>query len=227
MSYEEVRERFNRYAVDYDDFVPRVVPKYDEQHEAILAVIPFEPTRPLKALDLGVGTGILSHLILEAFPEAEVVAVDLADNMLEACRKNLSRFEGRLTLKKANFVSDDLGGGYDLAVSGLAVHHLTDEEKRRLFARVLSGLSPGGVFIVRDIVLGATPHLTELYRAGWKSYMRSQGEDDEVWLARHLKEDRPASVESQTAWLEEAGFTDVACHWRYLNFAVFGGRKPA
>lgn len=227
MSFEQVRERFNRYAVDYDDFVPRVVPKYHEQHEAILAVIPFEPTKRLKALDLGAGTGVLSHLILEAFGEAEVVAVDLADNMLEACRKNLSRFEGRLTLKKANFVSDDLEGGYDLAVSGLAVHHLTDDEKRRLFARVLESLSPGGVFIVRDVVLGATPHLTELYRGGWKSFMRSTGEDDEVWLARHLKEDKPASVESQTAWLSEAGFTDVACHWRYLNFAVFGGRKPA
>ncbi len=56
--------------------------------------------------------------------------------------------------------------------------------------------------------------------------MRSNGEDDEVWLNRHLAEDTPASVEDQAAWLEEAGFADVGCHWRYMNFAIFGGRKP-
>jgi tRNA (cmo5U34)-methyltransferase len=44
--------------------------------------------------------------------------------------------------------------------------------------------------------------------------------------AKYLEEDRPGSVEDQTQWLAEAGFEDVGCHWRYLNFAIIGGRKP-
>jgi hypothetical protein len=41
----------------------------------------------------------------------------------------------------------------------------------------------------------------------------------------YLEEDIPSSVEEQTKWLTEAGFSEVGCHWRYLNFAIFGGMK--
>ena len=41
-----------------------------------------------------------------------------------------------------------------------------------------------------------------------------------------LEEDIPDSVENQTRWLAESGFVDIGCHFRYFNFAVFGGSKP-
>jgi tRNA (cmo5U34)-methyltransferase len=55
--------------------------------------------------------------------------------------------------------------------------------------------------------------------------MRNNGEDDEFWLKKYINEDRPATVEQQIAWLNEIGFTDTGCHWRYFNYAIFGGRK--
>ncbi|MDV2504345.1 MAG: class I SAM-dependent methyltransferase [bacterium] len=226
MSFEDVRDRFEELAFEYDEVVLRVVPKYIEQNDAILALIPFERSRGLKALDLGSGTGVLSYLILKAFPKAEVVAFDLSDKMLEVCAANLSAYSGRFTLREGNYATDDIGEGYDVVVAGLTVHHLEHAQKQRLFERVLEALSPGGVFLMRDLVLGASPSLTDIYRAMWREYMSSEGEDPEVWFARHLEYDIPASVEDQTAWLREAGFADVGCHWRYLNFAIFGGRKP-
>ncbi|MEW6753097.1 MAG: hypothetical protein AB1505_19280 [Candidatus Latescibacterota bacterium] len=45
-------------------------------------------------------------------------------------------------------------------------------------------------------------------------------------MRRHCAEaDRPASVEEQMAWLAQAGFVEVACHWRQINFAVFSGSR--
>ena len=29
----------------------------------------------------------------------------------------------------------------------------------------------------------------------------------------------------QFRWLEDVGFTDTECFWKYLNLAMFGGRK--
>jgi tRNA (cmo5U34)-methyltransferase len=62
MNLDNVRKHFEEEAFDYDGLIPRIIPKYHEQNETILAMIPFDGTRTVKALDLGCGTGILSYL---------------------------------------------------------------------------------------------------------------------------------------------------------------------
>ena len=132
----------------------------------------------------------------------------------------------RLTLKQGDFEQDEFGLDYDLIVSGLSTHHLNDAEKPGLYKRVYDALKPGGVFINREVVLGDSLELTNQYHHLWREYIRSNGEDDEKWFNKYIEEDIPAPVAVQTNWLQEIGFVDVGCHWRYLNFAVFGGRKP-
>ena len=83
----------------------------------------------------------------------------------------------------------------------------------------------GGILLIRDIVTAATPRLTEQYEQLWRQYMKANREDDAAWFQKYLEEDIPSSVEEQTRWLSEAGFADTACHWRHLNFAIFGGVK--
>ncbi|MEG4014381.1 MULTISPECIES: class I SAM-dependent methyltransferase [unclassified Microcoleus] len=223
MNLNYVREEFEQRAFDYDGLIPRLIPHYREQHDLILQLIPFETNANIQVLDLGAGTGILSALILQAFPQAKVLAFDMAENMLKICQTNLSAFGKRLTLQQGNFAEDDFGSGYDLVVSGLAIHHLDSAGKQQLFHQLFQSMNPEGILLIRDIVTGATPKLTEQYENLWRQYMKASGEDDTAWFQNYLKEDIPSSVEEQTKWLAEAGFADAACHWRYLNFAIFGG----
>lgn len=223
MNLNYVREEFEQRAFDYDGLIPRLIPHYREQHDLILQLIPFKTNANIKVLDLGAGTGILSALILQAFPQAKVLAFDMAENMLKICKTNLSAFGKRLTLQQGNFAEDDFGSGYDLVVSGLAIHHLASAGKQHLFHQLFQSMNPEGILLIRDIVTGATPKLTEQYENLWRQYMKASGEDDAAWFQNYLKEDIPSSVEEQTKWLAEAGFADAACHWRYLNFAIFGG----
>nr|WP_228050133.1 class I SAM-dependent methyltransferase [Tychonema sp. LEGE 06208] len=218
-----VREEFEQRAFDYDSLIPRLIPHYREQQDLILQLIPFETNANIQVLDLGAGTGILSALIMQAFPQAKVLAFDMAENMLKICQTNLSAFGKRLTLQQGNFAEDDFGSGYDLVVSGLAIHHLDSAGKQQLFHQLFQSMNPEGILLIRDIVTGATPKLTEQYEKLWRQYMKASGEDDAAWFQNYLKEDIPSSVEEQTKWLAEAGFADAACHWRYLNFAIFGG----
>jgi tRNA (cmo5U34)-methyltransferase len=222
---DAVRARFEQAAFDYDGLIPRLIPYYREQQDLILQLIPFASNTNIKVLDLGAGTGILSALILQAFPQANVTAFDMAENMLKICQTNLSAFRERLTLQQGNFAADDFGRGYDLVVSGLAIHHLDGAGKQQLFHKLFAAMNSGGILLIRDIVTGATPSLTEQYEQLWRKYMKSCGEDDATYFQAYLEEDIPSSVEEQTQWLAEAGFSEVGCHWRYLNFAVFGGVK--
>ncbi len=225
MNLDAVREQFEQRAFDYDGLIPRLIPRYHEQHDLILQLIPFETNANIKVLDLGAGTGILSALILQAFPQAKVLAFDMAENMLKICQTNLSAFQERLTLQQGNFAEDDFGNGYDLVVSSLAIHHLDDEGKQTLFKKLFQSMNSGGILLIRDIVTGGTPRLTEQYEQLWRQYMKDSGEDDKIWFQKYLEEDIPSSIEEQTKWLAESDFADVGCHWRYLNFAIFGGVK--
>jgi tRNA (cmo5U34)-methyltransferase len=226
MQLENVRQHFEKEAFNYDDLITRLIPKYHEQHNVMLGMMNFERDANLQVLDLGTGTGVLSHIVLRKFPSATVLAFDLAENMLTACQQNLSAYGERIKFVQGNFATDDIGFGYDLIVSGLAIHHLDSEGKQALFRNLFQAMNPGSLLLIREIVNGSTPNLTQKYEQLWREYMRANGEDDSYWFAKYLEEDIPASVEDQTQWLIEAGFEDVGCHWRYLNFAIFGGIKP-
>jgi len=227
MHSQKVRDAFDTVAFDYDGLIPKLIPYYHEQHRLMLDLVDFEPSQSLKVLDLGSGTGVLSYLVLEAFPQATVVAFDLSEKMLEACQQNLDPYRERVTFQQGDFAHDALGSSYDLIISGLAIHHLVHDQKQRLFKRLYDALKPSGVFLDRDIVIGPTPRLTYQHEQLWRQYMQRHGENAEYWFNEYLEQDLPASVEDQLQWLKEAGFEDVGCHWRYLNFAIFGGVKPA
>lgn len=227
MTLDKVREHFESEAFEYDGLIPKLIPKYHEQNEIIVKMLPFPKYSNLKVLDLGCGTGVLSYLILESFPNAEVTAFDLAKNMLETCKSNLSSYLGRLKFLQGDFGTDDFGVGYDIVVSGLATHHLKDKEKASLYCKIFQALNDGGLFINREIVLGASEFLSDYYHMLWRQYIKSNGEDEDFWFQKYSEEDQPTTVELQLGWLKLAGFVDVDCFWRYLNYAVFGGKKKS
>lgn len=227
MNLEQVSAHFEGQAFVYDASIPNFIPHYQVQNDLMLELVPFERTAPLAALDLGAGTGVLSHLILAHFPNARLVVFDLAQNMLSVARRNLAPFEPRVTFRQGNFAVDEVGAGYDLIVAGLSIHHLDHAGKRRLYQRLFDALNPGGLFLCRDVVLGPTPSLTRQYEQLWRRYVRANGEDDEALMGRYQREDIPAPVVDQLRWLQEAGFAEVDCYWRHLNFAIFGGQKAS
>jgi tRNA (cmo5U34)-methyltransferase len=227
MNLEQVSAHFEGEAFAYDASIPKFVPHYQAQNDVMLALMPFERTAPLAALDLGAGTGVLAHLILANFPNARVMVYDLAQNMLTAARRNLAPFGPRVTFRQGNFAVDEVGAGYDLVVAGLSIHHLDHAAKRSLYRRLFQALNPAGLFLCRDVVCGPTAALTRQYEQLWCRYVRANGEDDEALMGRYQREDIPAPVEDQLLWLREAGFAEVDCYWRHLNFAIFGGQKAS
>jgi tRNA (cmo5U34)-methyltransferase len=103
------------------------IPRFDELQEEAVKAIPFAPER---VLELGMGTGETTRHLLEAYPDAWVIGLDSDPNMVYRLREEyddvqLARMEDPLP-----------DGPWDLVISVLSVHHLTDDQKRRLFRRV-------------------------------------------------------------------------------------------
>jgi tRNA (cmo5U34)-methyltransferase len=225
-----IADDFDRAAAAYDGLRRRLVPCFDEFYQTALTLIGDAVGTAPRVLDLGAGTGLLSAQVLERFPEARLVLIDLSDGMLTQARRRFRHLPAdRLSVVTADYGQADLGGPYDAVVSALSIHHLEDPAKRALFRRVFHALRPGGVFVNADQVAGPTLGRDALYRALWLHAVRAAGtSEDELAAARErMTHDRLAPLAAQLDWLAEAGFTEIDCAFKHWSFAVYAGTRPA
>lgn len=189
---------------------------------------PFEPERAIRVLDLGSGTGLLASFVLQRYPQARLTLVDISPEMLQKARQRFRRAGERVAILELDYNTQDLPGRYDLILSALSIHHLEAEEKRRLFQKVFHSLQPGGAFINADHIEAPTPTLFQTYRELWIARTRELGVEEANLQAalERTKLDRLSTLEDQLRWLQQCGFQDVDCYYKWLHFAVFGGRRP-
>jgi tRNA (cmo5U34)-methyltransferase len=186
------------------EYLSREIPHRDIAEEMLLSALPQHVTR---FVDLGTGDGRLLALVRTRYSDAEGIGLDSSAPMLDRARE---RFDGDSLIE---LQEHDLGvqlpkmGMNDAFVSGLAIHHLEDERKQELFGEIHALLAQGGVFANLDLVRSASSRLHERFR-------REIGrvEDDPA--------DRLAGLGKQMGWLREAGFSEVECHFKWLELAL-------
>lgn len=218
---------FDEAAGGYDEARRLLVPGLDGLYAALLEGLPFGADEPVRVLDLGAGTGLLSAEIAGRFPRARVTLVDLSVEMLRVARRRFAPEPDRFEFRVMDFARKELPAGYDLVASALSIHHLTDGDKRELFEKAHGALVAGGLFVNLDQVLGETPEEEALYEEWWLRSVREAGasEEDLAGAFRRMRADKNAPLADQLRWLEEAGFEGVGCAHRDHRFAVYGGRK--
>jgi tRNA (cmo5U34)-methyltransferase len=179
---------------DYGEVVA-TIPGYDRLQDETVAAT--RDLTPGAILELGVGTGATSALLLAAHPSARLVGLDASAPMLDAARASLPA--GRVELVLGRLEGPLPKGPFDLVVTALAVHHLDAAGKRDLFARIATGLAPGGRFVLADVVVPRDPADARVeIEAGY---------------------DLPSTVEEQVAWLREAGLRPRVA-WEEADLAV-------
>jgi tRNA (cmo5U34)-methyltransferase len=222
-----VRAVFDASAGRYDRLRRQLIPCFDDFYQTAVEIIPFEPSEPIRVLDLGAGTGLMSSFVLDAFPQAHLTLVDVSDEMLARARERFVARQGQVDFVIADYSRFDLPGGYDLVVSALSIHHLADEDKAALFSRVRGMLVHGGAFVNADQMLGSTPTTDRRYVDTWLQRVRASGitAEDLAQMFERTSYDRLTDLETQLGWLRDAGFSDVDCYYKWHNFAVYSGRR--
>jgi len=122
----KLKEGFDKGAKEYDSARKQLIPCFDEFYGIALDVIPFQEKECIKVLDLGAGTGLFSYLVSQRYPKAEFVLCDLSDAMLEEAKSRFSSCKSKVKYVNKDYSAEPIEGKYDLIISALSIHHLTD-----------------------------------------------------------------------------------------------------
>ena len=224
---DKVQVFYDELSSRYSELIMRCVPRYSEMLHTMFSYFP-EDFMPKRILDLGCGTGNLTDEILKKFPEAEIDALDLSENILSESRKRFAHTPN-IRYIHADFRGLHLPpGSYDLVMSSIAIHHIEDPDKIKLYKEVCQALSGNGLFIFADQTRGTTNEIYAKNISRWKEEAMKLGSTEEnwdMWMAHQDSHDFHSPVNWHLQQLEEAGFKEVDVLSKYLMWVVIWAKK--
>jgi len=223
---EHIKRAFDATASRYDAQRKWIIPEMEDYYSAAVWAAECKNPRPA-ILDIGAGTGLLSALMIQKFPDAHLTLVDLSESMLSMARE---RFANRKDVRyiTGNYSTVDFAGQYDLICSALSIHHLEHADKQRLYKKIHDALNPGGMFVNADQVLGETEAINRRYMAYWDEFLVPcplSPEDKMQMLYRRDTFDKNEKLSVQLAWMADCGFHEIDVVYKNRLFVVFSGRK--
>ncbi|MBW2623651.1 MAG: class I SAM-dependent methyltransferase [Deltaproteobacteria bacterium] len=216
---EDIREFFEKRVDEYDEHMAETVDDYEKFYAALAD--PIKKTgEKITILDLGAGTGIELEYIFIKAPHARITAVDLSMSMLSRLLEKYKRYERRIKIVEASYLTMELGPrAYDYAVSVMSLHHLLPEEKTAIYAKIREALKPGGSYIEGDYIVSEEEEgrLIEEYRTLKEDFTLPE---DGLY---HI--DIPSSEKTQMTALREAGFKEIQVLFRTDRSDIIAARK--
>ncbi len=229
-------------AETYLEGVRSAIPFAHEEIEILLRIIKFFKPNLNSFLDLGCGDGVLGKTLLTNKPQSRGVFMDFSEPMIKAAKVNCKEYRNQTT-----FAIQDIGDinwldkiskelPVDVVVSGFAIHHQDDINKRRIYRDIFDRvLKPGGIFLNLEQVKSSTPQIENIFNEFFMDKMREFKKETNTNISietieKEFYKDKEvnilAPVEKQCDWLREIGFSQVDCFFKAFELSIFGGMKP-
>ena len=156
---QQARRAFNKAATSYD----AVAELQNEIGDRLIERLDYVRLQPARILDLGAGTGFFSSALLKRYRKADVVALDLAENMLRQVQSRGGWFRKPRCVcadgESLPFADDS----FDFIFSNLMLQWCVDLEAT--LAELRRVLAPGGLLMFTTF---GPDTLMEL-RASWEA----------------------------------------------------------
>jgi tRNA (cmo5U34)-methyltransferase len=198
----------------------------------------FSEKKALRFLDVGCGDGVISRMLFERFPENEFHLLDGSKIMLEKAKEYLP--SGNTIFHNdtfEHFFSKNVNENYfDFVFSSMAIHHVEHHKKFELYSNIFTILKHGGLFVNIDAVLPSSTKTESIQFKLWNDnineLLKALKKEDEIekhtdLIASYKRkgENKPSSLISQLAMLNEIGYKDVECYHKNGIFVMIAGAK--
>ncbi len=221
-----------RVVAVFDDMLRRSIPAYAQMRDLCFQLGKQFVQPGTSIVDLGCARGEGLEPLVRHFGKAiDFLGVDLSLPMLAAAR---ARFACLDASSHGDFRQLDLTHEYPQARASLTLCVLTlqfvpVERRQQILQDALAQTCAGGCLILVEKIRGATPLVDAMLIQLYRRFKRSQGYSDDAIEAKERSLQGvlvPLTASENEKLLSVAGFSEVECFWRHLNFAGWLARKP-
>ncbi len=216
----------------FDDMLQRSIPQYDVMRATVHNLARDYVRSGMVVVDLGasLGEGIASFVAEEAQRDAaestRFVAIETAPAMLTELRQ---RFAAAIDTGIVTVLDHDLRGGLpdlsapaSLILSVLTLQFVPMEHRPQVFQAAYDALAPGGAMILVEKVQGSTASIDAQFVGHYLDNKVRNGYTAEEVDRKRLSLEGvlvPMTARWNEEMLHDAGFAEIDCFWRWLNFA--------
>ncbi len=218
------RFEFNETVVRvFDDMLGRSVPLYKECLELTVRMAKHFARPKQSVYDLGCSTGTLLARLAKELPESStLVGVDNSPDMLKKARRKLKHRGERCQLIEAD-LEDELDiVNACVVVMNYTLQFVPPKRRGKMLKSIRAGLSPGGVLIVIEKIVGNSEQTNDLFIDEHHRFKEQHGYSKlEIARKRQALEQVlvPLTAEKNERALKRAGFSEVETFFRWCNFA--------
>lgn len=210
----------------FGEMLERSIPGYADMRELVTRIGKRYVQRKTSIIDLGCSTGEAINPFIKSFGcQNNYRLFDVSKPMLE---KTSERYAGWIEEGVVSVEEFDIRNGLpihtfsSLILSVLTLQFTPIEYRQKIIQSVYDSLCQGGALILVEKVLGSNYNLDSMLV---DEYYRIKAENaytqEQISAKRKSLEGVlvPITAKWNEDMLKEAGFKEVDCFWRYLNFA--------
>jgi SAM-dependent methyltransferase len=209
-----------------NDFFSRRIDTYDEHmlsmaklRNAYTKMANLIPLRTKTILDLGCGTGLELNEIFRIIPDIAVTGIDMNHAMLEKTKAKYA--DKTINTICADYRNYDFGNCfYDAAISFETMHHLTHEEKIKVYKSILNSLKSGGRYIECDYMVSTQTEEDNFIKEYEALKQKCNVDNNELY---HF--DIPCTIENEMKLFSLAGFQNIEQIWNEDQAVILVGEK--
>jgi ubiquinone/menaquinone biosynthesis C-methylase UbiE len=194
-------------AVSYDPVTQYALPPNETWvRQSLIDAI---QSKPRRILDLGCGTGSTTLMLKQAFPQAEVIGLDLSPYMLVAASHKAKKTG--LDIQWRHGKAEQTGfpdASFDLVTASLLFHETPPSITQAILQESYRLLTTGGEVLILD------GNQKTLHQTDWLT---------EIFEEPYIKDYAAGSVD---AWMGAAGFGAVKTQEMWMIHQVTRGVKP-
>jgi tRNA (cmo5U34)-methyltransferase len=209
----------------FEDMLARSIPQYEVMRRACFDMACRYVQPKTTIVDLGCSRGEALAPLVDRFGAANrFLGVELSPPMLEAARQ---RFRGYIDCGVVEIRDADLRREYpplqaSVTLSILTLQFTPIEFRQRILREVWKHTLAGGAFILVEKILGATAELDGIMVETYYGLKSANGYSQEEIERKRLSLEGvlvPVTARWNEELLHMAGFRQVDCFWRWMNFA--------
>ncbi|MFP4475218.1 MAG: methyltransferase [Desulfatibacillaceae bacterium] len=169
-----------------------------------------------KVLDVGGGSGAYAMAFANRAPGVTATVFDLP-NVVPLTRGYVEEAElsDRVGTAVGDYLTDELGSGYDTGFLSAIIHSNTPEQNRELFAKVYRALNPGGRIVVQDFIMDPD-RTSPAFGAVFALNMLVGTHGGDTYTDAQVR-----------GWMSDVGFTDMESMDTGVGTTLIIGKKPA